>query len=92
MKADLENPDLVLLPTVLKNCYALSIVEGRLWKGKKFNLEQIAMEVRRQKGAAEDEEKEKARKELEATTEVEEKAEAKKAEEEKVVEETGKTD
>ncbi|GAA5929557.1 putative tRNA acetyltransferase [Sporobolomyces koalae] len=55
VKADLKNPDLVLLPTVLKNCYALSIVEGKLWKGKKFNLEQIAMEVRRQKGAAEDE-------------------------------------
>lgn len=59
VKADLKNPDLVLLPTVLKNCYALSIVEGKLWKGKKFNLEQIAMEVRRQKGAAEDEEKAK---------------------------------
>jgi tRNA acetyltransferase TAN1 len=65
VKADLKNPDLVLLPTVLKNCYALAIVEGKLWKGKKFNLEQIAMEVRRQKGAVEDEEKEKAKKELE---------------------------
>lgn len=44
---------------MLKNCYALSIVEGRLWKGKKFNLEQIAMETRRRKGIEEDQEKEK---------------------------------
>ncbi|GAA5928362.1 hypothetical protein JCM1841_003541 [Sporobolomyces salmonicolor] len=53
VRADLKNPDLVLLPTVLKNCYGLSIVEGKLWRGKKFNLEQIAMEVRRRKGAEE---------------------------------------
>ncbi|GAA5913412.1 hypothetical protein JCM5296_000906 [Sporobolomyces johnsonii] len=57
VRADLKNPDLVLLPTVLKNCYGLSIVEGKLWKGKKFNLEQIAMEVRRRKGAEEDDAK-----------------------------------
>ncbi|GAA5957058.1 hypothetical protein JCM3765_005393 [Sporobolomyces pararoseus] len=88
VKADLKNPDLVLLPTVLKNCYALSIVEGRLWKGKKFNLEQIAMEVRRQKGAAEDEEKEKAKKDSETATKVEEQLEGNKPEEEKVVEES----
>ncbi|GAA5869037.1 hypothetical protein JCM1840_000449 [Sporobolomyces johnsonii] len=57
VRADLKNPDLVLLPTVLKNCYGLSIVEGKLWRGKKFNLEQIAMEVRRRKGAEEDDAK-----------------------------------
>lgn len=62
MKADLKNPDLVLLPTVLKNCYALSVVEGELWKGKKFNLEQIAMETRRRKGMEEDQAKADAKK------------------------------
>ncbi|GAA5838698.1 hypothetical protein JCM5353_000858 [Sporobolomyces roseus] len=79
VKADLKNPDLVLLPTVLKNCYALSIVEGRLWKGKKFNLEQIAMETRRRKGIEEDEIKEKEKekensdkKEQEETVEIKE--------------------
>ncbi|GAA6017835.1 hypothetical protein JCM11491_004639 [Sporobolomyces phaffii] len=75
VRADLKNPDLVLLPTVLKNCYALSIVEGRLWKGKKFNLEQIAMEVRRQKGAAEDVEKEKEREQGDKTKEKEQQQE-----------------
>lgn len=62
MKADLKNPDLVLLPTVLKNCYALSVVEGELRKGKKFNLEQIAMETRRRKGMEEDQAKSDAKK------------------------------
>ncbi|GAA5995922.1 putative tRNA acetyltransferase [Rhodotorula paludigena] len=61
VRADLKNPDVVLLPTVLKNVYGLSIVEGRLWRGKKFNLEQIAMEVRRRK--ADEEEKEKGHEE-----------------------------
>ncbi|GAA6007088.1 hypothetical protein JCM10207_001502 [Rhodosporidiobolus poonsookiae] len=46
VRADLKNPDLVLLPTVLKNVYGLSVVEGRLWKNKKFNLEAIAKDVR----------------------------------------------
>ena len=71
MKADLKNPDLVLLPTVLKNCYALSVVEGSLWKGKKFNLEQIAMETRRRKGMEEDQEKEKLKSEKEEEKETE---------------------
>ena len=71
MKADLKNPDLVLLPTVLKNCYALSVVEGELWKGKKFNLEQIAMETRRRKGMEEDQEKEKLKSEKEEEKETE---------------------
>ncbi|GAA5898167.1 putative tRNA acetyltransferase [Sporobolomyces salmoneus] len=86
VRGDLKNPDLVVLPTVLKNCYALSVVEGKLWKGKKFNLEQIAMEVRRQKGAIEDEEKEKERlkkAEQEQPEKVEEKVEEKSEEVEK---------
>lgn len=44
------NADLVLLPSVLRNSYGLSVVEGRLWNGKsgrRFNLEQIAAEARR---------------------------------------------
>jgi len=49
VRADLKNPDLVLLPTVLKNVYGLSVVEGSLWKNKKFNLEQIALDVGRKK-------------------------------------------
>lgn len=57
VRADLKNPDVVLLPTVLKNVYGLSIVEGRLWRGKKFNLEQIAMEVRRRKAVEQEKEK-----------------------------------
>jgi len=77
VKADLKNPDLVLLPTVLKNCYALSIVEGSLWKGKKFNLEQIAMETRRRKGIEEDQEKEKEKENSEKKKEEEETLEIK---------------
>ncbi|GAA5984912.1 hypothetical protein JCM10908_002447 [Rhodotorula pacifica] len=44
VRADLKNPDLVLLPTVLRNVYGLSIVKGNLWKGrgKKFNVAEIA--------------------------------------------------
>ncbi|GAA5828820.1 hypothetical protein JCM3766R1_003831 [Sporobolomyces carnicolor] len=76
VRADLKNPDLVLLPTVLKNCYALSVVEGNLWKGKKFNLEQIAMDVRRRRGAAEDDEK----KQQQAEKEKEEEEQSKKVE------------
>ncbi|TNY18305.1 hypothetical protein DMC30DRAFT_355713 [Rhodotorula diobovata] len=49
VRADLKNPDVVLLPSVLKNVYGLSIVEGRLWKNKKFNLEQIALDVGRRR-------------------------------------------
>ncbi|KPV73897.1 uncharacterized protein RHOBADRAFT_54485 [Rhodotorula graminis WP1] len=49
VRADLKNPDLVLLPTVLKNVYGLSVVEGHLWKNKKFNLEQIALDVGRKR-------------------------------------------
>ncbi|GAA5938141.1 hypothetical protein JCM3775_005355 [Rhodotorula graminis] len=49
VRADLKNPDLVLLPTVLKNVYGLSVVEGNLWKNKKFNLEQIALDVGRKR-------------------------------------------
>ncbi|GAA5820910.1 hypothetical protein JCM3770_004863, partial [Rhodotorula araucariae] len=49
VRADLKNPDVVLLPSVLKNVYGLSVVEGRLWKNKKFNLEQIALDVGRRK-------------------------------------------
>ncbi|BGP42587.1 hypothetical protein JCM10449v2_006599 [Rhodotorula kratochvilovae] len=49
VRADLKDPDVVLLPSVLKNVYGLSVVEGRLWKNKKFNLEQIALDVGRRK-------------------------------------------
>lgn len=49
VRADLKDPDVVLLPSVLKNVYGLSIVEGRLWKNKKFNLEQIALDVGRRR-------------------------------------------
>lgn len=48
--ADLTSPDLVLIPVVFKNCYGLSIVEGKLWsgkKGKKFNLAEVAVEARK---------------------------------------------
>ncbi|KAM0746741.1 hypothetical protein T439DRAFT_329440 [Meredithblackwellia eburnea MCA 4105] len=54
--ANLTKPDLVLLPTVLKNCFSLSIVDGSLWagkKGRKFNLDAIAEEWRRTKEAEE---------------------------------------
>ncbi|GAA5973146.1 hypothetical protein JCM11641_006292 [Rhodosporidiobolus odoratus] len=47
VKADLKLPDLVLLPTVLKNVYGLSVVEGKIWRGKKFNLETTAQEARK---------------------------------------------
>ncbi|GAA6039299.1 hypothetical protein JCM8097_003251 [Rhodosporidiobolus ruineniae] len=57
VKADLKTPDLVLLPTVLRNMYGLSVVEGALWRGKKFNLEAIAMEVRRRRAREEEEAK-----------------------------------
>lgn len=46
VRADLKNPDLVLLPTVLRNVYGLSIVEGKLWRGKKFNVAEIAAQKR----------------------------------------------
>lgn len=85
VRADLKNPDLVLLPTVLKNCYALSVVEGNLWKGKKFNLEQIAMDVRRRRGAAEDDEK----KQQQAKNEKEEEKEQSKKVEVTTVEQAG---
>jgi tRNA acetyltransferase TAN1 len=42
---------------VLKNVYGLSVVEGRLWRGKKFNLEGIATEVRHRKLREEEAEK-----------------------------------
>lgn len=54
--ANLTTPDLVLVPVVLKSVYGLSIVEGKLWsgkKGKKFNLDGIGMEARRSKAEAE---------------------------------------
>ena len=50
VSADLTSPDLVLLPVVLKNCYCLSIVQGKLWSGKlgrKFNVDAIAEEKRK---------------------------------------------
>ncbi|GAA5873616.1 hypothetical protein JCM3774_004992 [Rhodotorula dairenensis] len=46
VRADLKQPDLVLLPTVLRNVYGLSIVEGKLWRGKKFNVAEIAAQKR----------------------------------------------
>lgn len=49
VRADLKQPDLVLLPTVLRNVYGLSIVEGRLWRGKKFNVAEIAAQKRNEK-------------------------------------------
>ncbi|BGP19124.1 hypothetical protein JCM10213_005635 [Rhodosporidiobolus nylandii] len=61
VKADLKNPDLVLLPTVLKNVYGLSVVEGKMWRGKKFNLETIAQEVRKRKLEEEEEQKKRAK-------------------------------
>ncbi|KAL8276919.1 hypothetical protein RQP46_010647 [Phenoliferia psychrophenolica] len=48
VSANLTTPDLVLLPTVLRNCYCLSIVQGKLWSGKmgrKFNIDAIAEET-----------------------------------------------
>ncbi|KAJ8292497.1 THUMP domain-containing protein 1 [Rhodotorula toruloides] len=57
VRADLKNPDLVLLATVLKNVYGLSIVEGRLWKGKKFNLAEIAAQKRKDDAREEEEQK-----------------------------------
>lgn len=49
VRADLKQPDLVLLPTVLRNVYGLSIVEGKLWRGKKFNVAEIAAQKRNEK-------------------------------------------
>lgn len=54
--ADLTAPDLVLIPVVFKNCYGLSIVEGKLWsgkKGRKFNLAEVAAEARKVAAEAE---------------------------------------
>lgn len=50
----MKHPDLVLLPTVLRNVYGLSIVEGRLWRGKKFNVAEIAAQKRNEKVKDED--------------------------------------
>ena len=50
VSANLTGPDLVILPTVLRNCYCLSIVQGKLWSGKfgrKFNVDAIAEDVRK---------------------------------------------
>lgn len=50
VSADLKNPDLVLLPCVLRSAYGLGIVEGNLWSGplgKKFNLDTMAAEARK---------------------------------------------
>ncbi|BGP26850.1 THUMP domain protein [Rhodotorula toruloides] len=60
VRADLKNPDVVLLATVLKNVYGLSIVEGRLWKGKKFNLAEIAAQKRKDDAREDDEQKAEA--------------------------------
>ena len=48
VSANLKTPDLVLLVIVLRNVYALGIVEGSLWtgKGKKFNVETMASAAR----------------------------------------------
>lgn len=45
-KADLKHPDVVFLPTVLKNVFGLSMVDGPLYtgRGRKFNLAIIAEE------------------------------------------------
>jgi hypothetical protein len=53
--ANLTQPDLVILPTIFKNCYGISILEGKLWlgQGKKFNLDSIGMEARREKSERE---------------------------------------
>ncbi|GAA5891575.1 hypothetical protein JCM6882_004514 [Rhodosporidiobolus microsporus] len=76
VRADLKNPDLVVLPTVLKNVYGCSVVEGRLWRGKKFNLEEIAKEVRRRRLAEEEREKEEAKAKAAAQVEAAEPAPA----------------
>lgn len=50
VSANLKQPDLVLLPVVLKNTYGLGIVEGSRWcgpLGRKFNIEAIAQEARK---------------------------------------------
>ncbi|ORY84636.1 hypothetical protein BCR35DRAFT_351747 [Leucosporidium creatinivorum] len=50
LSANLTTPDLVLLPTVFRSCFGLSIVEGKDWSGKtgrKFNLDQVAAEARK---------------------------------------------
>lgn len=48
VSADLQAPNLVLLPIVLRNVFAVGIVEGSLWvgKGKKFNLETMGSAAR----------------------------------------------
>ncbi|KAK4050630.1 hypothetical protein OIV83_003356 [Microbotryomycetes sp. JL201] len=45
--ANLKHPDLVLLPTVLKSVYGLSVVDGALWKDRKFNLDVLASDARK---------------------------------------------
>ncbi|SCV73440.1 BQ2448_7366 [Microbotryum intermedium] len=47
IKANLSNPDLVLLPVVLMKEYALGIVEGKGWvgEGKKWNMDAIGAEI-----------------------------------------------
>lgn len=40
----------MVVPTVFKNLYSLAIIEGNVWcrGGKKFNLDAIGMEARRE--------------------------------------------
>lgn len=41
----------------MKNVFGLSVVEGKMWRGKKFNLEAIATEVRHRRLREEEAEK-----------------------------------
>ena len=46
VSANLKSPYLVILPTVFRKVYTLSIVDGELWTGKKFNLASIGDDAR----------------------------------------------
>ncbi|KDE09869.1 hypothetical protein MVLG_00267 [Microbotryum lychnidis-dioicae p1A1 Lamole] len=47
LKANLSQPDLVIIPVVLMKEYALGIVEGRGWggEGKKWNLDALGADI-----------------------------------------------
>ncbi|KAM0791727.1 hypothetical protein ACM66B_003996 [Microbotryomycetes sp. NB124-2] len=45
--ADLKAPDLVLLPTALRSVFGLSVVDGKLWKDRKFNVDLLASDARK---------------------------------------------
>ncbi|KAK4054995.1 hypothetical protein OIO90_003336 [Microbotryomycetes sp. JL221] len=47
VEANLKQPDLVLLPSVLRNVFGLSIVQGKLWSNRKFNVDVLASDARK---------------------------------------------